>query len=133
MSNRNDTIRTCDPCFPKAVLYQTELHSETEGERVELSRALTPQRFSRAVPSPIGLTLQLFPIDQRVFYDGREHRACSICLSLFGLSPTCILCVLVVRPRVAYLSLVGCGENQSSKVGDNPHTTHNNPYQVYTD
>ena len=25
--NRNDTIRTCDPCFPKAVLYQTELHS----------------------------------------------------------------------------------------------------------
>lgn len=30
----------------------------TEGGRVELPRALTPQRFSRAVPSPIGLTFQ---------------------------------------------------------------------------
>ena len=32
--------------------------SKAEGERVERSRALTPQLFSRQVPSPIGLTLQ---------------------------------------------------------------------------
>jgi len=30
----------------------------TEGGRVERPRVLTPQRFSRAAPSPIGLTFQ---------------------------------------------------------------------------
>ncbi len=25
---RSDKIRTCDPCLPKAVLYQAELHSD---------------------------------------------------------------------------------------------------------
>ena len=33
--NRDDTIRTCDPCFPKAVLYQTELHPVEEDQGFE--------------------------------------------------------------------------------------------------
>ena len=39
--NRNDTIRTCDPCFPKAVLYQTELHSVMQ---VPIAAAPEPAR-----------------------------------------------------------------------------------------
>lgn len=28
MIGRGDRIRTCDPCLPKAVLYQAELHPD---------------------------------------------------------------------------------------------------------
>jgi hypothetical protein len=41
--------------------------TETEGGRVELPRALTPQRFSRAVPSPIGLTFQIIELQSPIY------------------------------------------------------------------
>ena len=48
--------------------------TKTERRRVELLRALTPQRFSRAVPSPIGLSLHKSP--QRTSKSKRRTLRC---------------------------------------------------------
>src|SRR5215475_4198574 len=77
---RSGRIRTCDPCFPKAVLYRAEPHSDVRPRLIASGFVHRKKPNLRIlIPVETGLTTQILP------YGEAAAAAAARCLAAGGL------------------------------------------------